>query len=60
MVNPGRDNVAIYGALTFPNDGKGPGFPSEGIPWLMEFGNVAIGINPKESLRNVTLTRNIS
>ena len=47
MVNPGRDNVAIYRAPTFPNEGKGPGFPFEGIPWLVKSGNVSIGINPK-------------
>ena len=47
MVNPGRDNVAIYGAPTSLNEGKGPGFPSDGIPWLVNSGNVSIGINPK-------------
>jgi len=28
----GRDNVAIYGALIFPQEENGLGFPSRGIP----------------------------
>ena len=32
MVNPGKDSVAIYGALAFPKGGNGPGFPSGGRP----------------------------
>jgi len=32
MVNPRKDNIAIYGAPTFPKEGKGPGFPSGGRP----------------------------
>ena len=32
MVNPGRDNVATYGAPIYPKGGKGLGFPSKGIP----------------------------
>jgi len=42
MVNPGKDNVSIYGAPTFPNEGNGPGFPSGGKPWLVDSANVAI------------------
>lgn len=47
MVNPERDNVAIYEAPTFLNEGKGLGFQSERIPWLMDTGNISIGIKPK-------------
>ena len=42
MVNLGKDNVAIYGAPTFPNGGNGPGFPYGGRPWPVDLGNVAI------------------
>jgi len=47
IVNPGKDKVAIYGALTFLNEGNGPGFPYGGKPWLVDSGNVAIE-NEKE------------
>ena len=47
MVNPGKDNVAIYEAPTFPNGGSGLGFPSGGRPWPVDWGNVAIE-NKKE------------
>ena len=47
MVNPGKDNVAIYGASTFPNEGNGPGFPSGGRPFPVYSGNVAIENEPK-------------
>jgi len=47
MVNPGKDNVAIYRALTFPNEGNRPGFPSEGKPWPVDSMNVSIK-NEKE------------
>jgi len=48
MVNPGKDNVAIYGALTFLNEGNGLGFPSGGKPWTVDSGNVAIKNEPEK------------
>jgi len=41
MVNPGKDNIAMYGALTFPKGRNEPGFPSGGRPWLVDSGNVS-------------------
>jgi len=48
MVNLGKDNVAIYRALSFPKEGNGPGLPSGGRPWPVDLGNVAIGNEPKK------------
>ena len=52
MVNPRRENVAIYEAPTFPNEGKGPGFPSDGIPWLVNSGNFSIDLNLRITKEN--------
>ena len=48
MLNPGKDSVAIYRAPTFLKEGNELGFPSGGRPWLVNFGNVAIGKKPKK------------
>jgi len=47
-VNPGRDNVAIYGAPTFPMGGKRQGFPSGRELGLVNPRKVAIE-NEKET-----------
>jgi len=36
IVNPGSDNVAIWGAPTSPQEEKGLGFPPRGTPWLVD------------------------
>ena len=36
IVNPGSDNVAIWGAPTSPQEEKGLGFPPRGNPWLVD------------------------
>ena len=48
MVNPGKDNVAIYGAPAFPTEGNGPGVPSGGRPWPVDSGTVAIRNEPEK------------
>ena len=48
MVNPGKDNVAMYEAPAFPKEGNGPGFPSRGRPWPIDSRNVAIENEPKK------------
>lgn len=48
MVNPGKDNVAIYGAPTFPKCRNGPGFPFGGRPGPVDSGDVAIGNDPEK------------
>lgn len=50
MINPGKVNVSIYGAPTFPR-GNEPRFPSRGRPWLVDMGNVAITDNLKIHLQ---------
>lgn len=50
MVNPGKDNVAIYEAPTFPKEGNGPGFPSGGRPWPVDSGTLSIGNEPEKTL----------
>jgi len=42
MFNADKDNVSMYGAPTFPNEGNGPGFPSRRRPWPIDLGDVAI------------------
>jgi len=46
MVNPGKDNVAIYGELEFPKGRNGPRFPSRGRPWPVDSGKVSIQNEP--------------
>ena len=36
IVNPGSDNVAIWGAPKYPQEEKGLGLPPRGIPWLVD------------------------
>ena len=36
IVNPGSDNVVIWGAPTSPQEEKGLGFPPKGNPWLVD------------------------
>ena len=36
IVNPGSDNVAMWGAPISPQEEKGLGFPPRGIPWLVD------------------------
>ena len=50
MVNPGKDNVSMYGARTFPKEGNGPGFPSGERPWPVDSGNVAIKNEPEKKI----------
>jgi len=50
MVNPGKDNVAIYGAPAFPKEGNELGLPSGGKPWPVDSGNVAIENEPENTL----------
>ena len=58
MVNPGKDSVAIYGALAFPKGGNGLGFPSGDRPWLVDSGNVAIGNKPGKNTLLTTKNSN--
>jgi len=50
MVNPSKDNVSIYEAPTFPNEGNRLGFPYGGKPWLVNSGNVSIENKPEKTL----------
>ena len=49
MVNPGKDNVAIYGALKFPKEGNGLGFPSGERTCPVDSRNVAIRNEPEKT-----------
>ena len=44
IVNPGSDNVAIWGAPTSPQEEKGLGFPPRGTPWLVD--SIFINLRP--------------
>jgi len=35
-VNPGIDNVAMWGAPISPQEEKGLGFPPRGFPWSVD------------------------
>lgn len=50
MVNPGKDNVAIYGAPAFPNGGNEPGVPSGRRPWLVGSSKFSIQNEPEKHL----------
>ena len=47
MVNPGKGNVAVYGAQAFPNEGNGPGLPSKGKRWPVDSENFSIKNEPE-------------
>ena len=46
IVNPGSDNVAIWGAPTSPQEEKGLGLPPRGSPWLVD--SILLNLRPTQ------------